>query len=119
MEILRRITRKIKNHTKTAICGGVSILAVLGGYVWALIALRGSQATLILHFNNLSGINQYGGMSQIVFWGLFGLLAVSVNTLLALELADRERFLSKMVSAATVAFAALLFIAFAAIIGVN
>lgn len=96
-----------------------------GGWIWAYVALRHAAGTagqgtpLILHFNDLSGITAVGGIGTITFMGILGVAVVTLNSLVALELSGRDRFLAKLAAVATLVFAALLFVAFAAIISVN
>ena len=96
----------------------------LGGGLWAYLALSaaagsGPAAPLILHYDDLSGITAVGGIGTVSFAAVFGVLAVLVNFLVALELDARDWFLGKFTAGATLVFAILLFIGFAAIIGVN
>ena len=96
-----------------------SFLLVLGGTLWAYFALRGIGQPLILHFNDLAGITQIGSALSFLGVGTLGILGVGVNFILALELEARDRFFAKLLAAATLFMSALLFISFAAIIGVN
>ena len=51
--------------------------------------------------------------------GFLGVAVVFMNFFLATDLEDRDWFLGKFTAAATLGFAALIFIGFAAIISVN
>ena len=97
-----------------------SLIFVLGGFIWALAMLsRASQALLILHFNDLSGITALGSVGKVMRVGILGLVVVGMNTAIAFEFEQRRSFLGKFLAGATLLFAALLFIAFAAIIKAN
>lgn len=98
---------------------GLSLSLVAGGWLWAWLYLRKIEQTLILHFNSLSGINLVGGVRELAGFGILALVVVAVNFVLALALEERDWFLGKLLAAATLAFAALIFIGFAAIISVN
>lgn len=87
--------------------------------MWAYSALRDVQGPLIIHFNNFVGINQIGSLTVLLGVGAVGAVAVLINFFIALELEARDRFLGKLVVAATLLFSILLFISFAAIISVN
>jgi hypothetical protein len=112
----------MKKFLKYKLVGCLSALSfafAIGGPVWAYVALHGVPTPLILHFNNLRGINQVGSVGDLSQIGIVGLLIVSINTAIALELETRNRFWGKFVAALTLFLAALLFIGFAAIINVN
>jgi hypothetical protein len=109
----------MKYRSVSAVSFGALAL-VVGGWAWAYFALRGiTNAPLILHFDDLSGITAIGGIGMIMFMGALGTLAVLVDAAIALSLEARDPFLGKLTAALTFIFAALLFIAFAAIINVN
>ncbi len=99
--------------------GLAAILFVAGGWIWAYFTLRRIAQPLILHWNALIGINLVGGLSDLTVIGIFGLSITLVNFFIALTLEERDRFLGKLVAGATFFFGLLLFITFAAIIGVN
>ena len=93
---------------------------VVSGWVWAYTALRGvTNAPLILHFDDLTGITAVGTLANITFVGILGTVIVLMNFVIALELEARDGFLGKLAAATTFIFAVLLFIAFVAIINVN
>lgn len=98
---------------------GVSFVLVAGGWLWAWLYLREIDQTLILHFNDRVGINLVGKPGDLAGFGVLALIAVVINSILALALEERDWFLGKLLAAATLAFAALIFIGFAAIISVN
>ena len=111
---------KFLNHRLvTALCAAASLF-IVGGFAWAFFALRavGGQS-LILHFNDVDGITNVGGLGTIIFMGMFGALVALMNLATALELDVRGPFLGKFLAAMTLIFSVLLFIAFAAIINVN
>jgi hypothetical protein len=93
---------------------------VLGGFGWALAALgaRGG-GPLILHFNDVSGITQLGGVGALWYAGIFAMIAVAINYVIALELGARDGVMGKTMAVITLAAAILLFIACAAILSVN
>ena len=121
---------KVRLARAVSILSAGAFMLSLGGGLWAYFALRGAATApgamqgaggtqVILHWNDLSGITSAGGLGAVVFMAIFGVAASLLNFAIALELDARDRFLGKLVAAATFAFAVLLFIAFAAIISVN
>ena len=97
----------------------LSFVLVLGGTIWSYFALRGIAQPLILHFNNLAGINQVGGVADLLQFGGTGIVFVLVNFFIALELEERDVFAGKLLAAAALFVSVLIFIGFAAIISVN
>ncbi len=97
----------------------LSAVSVAAGTLWAYSALKSAGSILILHFNNVVGINQIGGVGELIGVGITGLIVVVVNFLIAMELEARDLFLGKLLTGATLLFGILLFIGFAAIISVN
>ncbi len=116
---MRNVIEIIKRHRLVAGAFGISLALAAGGWLWAWLALRNAEQTLILHFNNRSGINLVGGAGDLAGFGTLALVVVAVNFILALALEDRGWFLGKLLAAATLAFAVLIFIGFTAIISVN
>lgn len=102
---------------------GISFLAgfllIAGGFLWSFLSLRGLAEPFIIHWNAARGINQIGGLMDLIIMGAFGELVIIANFFIALELDVRDRFLGKLVAAATLFFAFLLFLTFRAIIAVN
>jgi hypothetical protein len=96
-----------------------SLLFTLGGFVWALIALRGAGSSIVLHFNDIAGITSIGGFGLVEFMGIFGILVVFVNGAIAFEFDRRDPFLGKLIAALTLLLSILLFIGFASIMRVN
>lgn len=114
--------KKISRAKAVSVALVAALGFALGGWLWAYSSLRGAAAAgtpLILHFNDISGITAVGGMASITFMGILGVAVVLLNSAIALALEERDRFLGKLAAAMTLAFAALLFLAFAAIINVN
>jgi hypothetical protein len=111
--------RKITTYKFVSILSGISLLFVLGGMGWAYFALRGLQAPLIVHFDDLRGVTQTGGLGIFMAAGIFGLIVVCLNAVVALEIESRMPFFGKFTAILTLVFAVLLFIGFSAIIGVN
>ena len=97
----------------------VSLLFVLGGWLWAYLTLRKIAEPLILHFNSISGITQIGNLRDIANIAVLGLITIFVDFWLAIELEERDRFLGKLLAAGGLFLSILIFIGFAAIIGVN
>ena len=58
-------------------------------------------------------------MGDLLNTAIFGLVVVLVNFGIALALEERDRFLGKLIAAATAVFAILLFIGFSVIMSVN
>jgi hypothetical protein len=114
----RLLSRAIEHRVVAAALGG-SFLLVLGGWLWAWLTLRGSDQPIIVHFNPIVRINQVGTAADLHPIGIFSLLVVLVNFFLAIDLEERDRFLGKLVAAATLGFAILIFIGFSVIISVN
>jgi len=112
--------KRIQKHRIVSIVSGAAVLFTLGGFFWAYFALRAvGSGPFILHFNDIDGITQVGGLSSLVFMGFFGLVVTLMNFAIALELEEKDGFLGKITAVATLGFAILLFIAFAAILNVN
>jgi hypothetical protein len=116
---MTQILNSIKKHRITAGVFGFSFALVAGGWLWAWLYLKKIDQTLILHFNDISGINLVGKVGDLAGFGVLALVVVAMNFVLALALEDRSWFLGKLLAAATLAFAVLIFIGFAAIISVN
>ncbi len=113
-------TQKFKEHRTVVLLSAIAMVFILGGCVWSLSALGGVTGNpLILHWNETDGIKRVGGVGMVAFMGGFGALAALMNFFIAIEFDARGRFLGKWLAAMTLAFAVLLFIAFAAIINVN
>ncbi len=97
-----------------------SLALTVSGWLWAYFTLRNIADTpLILHFDDLSGITAVGGSGTLTFMGIFGIMVVAINFLIALALDARDRVLGKLAAAVTFVFSLLLFVAFAAIVNVN
>ena len=80
----------------------VSFFLTIYSTVWAYVALHSFSQQLILHFSEYGGITKTGGVSE-----------------LAHLLEERERFLGRLLTGATLFTAILIFIAVSAIISVN
>lgn len=92
---------------------------VVGGAAWAYGALRSINQPLILHFSSYVGINQVGGLGELLGVATVAMVVVLLNFFLAANAREHDVFLSRFISAATFVFAVLIFIGFAAIISVN
>ncbi|MDE2019236.1 MAG: hypothetical protein KGJ13_02710 [Patescibacteria group bacterium] len=98
----------------------MSLFFSLGGFLWAVLALRGlGGGPFVLHFNDMLGITMIGGWDTILFMGILGIFVVVFNTAIAFEFESRSRFLARFLVALTLVLSVLLFIGFASIIGVN
>lgn len=111
--------RNWRKHKSLAFFFALSLAFVLGGALWAYFALRGFSEPFVLHFDDIIGITQIGGVEALAAAGFVGTIIVAINAVLAMELEQRERFLGRMIAGATLLFALLLFMGFAAIISVN
>ena len=97
----------------------LSLFLVSGGAIWAYFALKNIDRPLILHFNDMVGIMQIGGVVRLIAVGVTGIIAVIVNFNLAMQLKPRNDFLARILAAWTLLISFLIFISFAAIISVN
>jgi hypothetical protein len=114
------MVKKILKHKPVFGLSVAALAFVLGGFFWAYSSLGSvSGVPLILHFSDLQGITQTGGLDLIVFMGVFGAIVVIMNSFIAMELVERDRFLGTLTASMTLLFAVLLFIAFVAILNVN
>ncbi len=112
--------RKIIKHKVVggACCTAIGI--VLAGLLMAYFGLwDAGNGPLIIHFNDMNGITNIGNLWDIILMGILGLIVTFINFFIAMELEERDRFLGKVVAAASVMFAVLLFISFAAILNIN
>lgn len=127
---MRALWKKIVRSKAVSVMSLAALVLALGGALRAYAVLGGASGgsggtfgtagtPLILHYNDLLGVTAVGGIGVVAFMGIFGAAAVLLNFFVALELDARDRFLGKLAAAATLVFAALLFIAFAAIMNVN
>ncbi len=110
---------KLTRYKIVNVAFGLCALFVLGGLLWAFAALRGISQPLIIHFTNYGGINQTGSLRDLANIGVLGSIIVFINFYIALRLEERDRFLGKFLAAGTLFISILIFIGFAAIIGVN
>lgn len=110
---------KIKKYKLVSGLLAVSFGLVLAGFLWAMLSLTRENGLLTLHFNDLQKITAVGGTGLVVFMGIFGIIAVLLNSCLALEFEGRNPFFGKLTAVLTLVFAVLLFISFAAILSVN
>jgi amino acid permease len=93
-----------------------SFIVVCGGALWAYFILSAAGGALTIHFNDIAGINQLGRVSDLLLVGGTAAIIVVVNFFLTLEIAARDKFFAWLFTAATLVFAILIFIGFAAII---
>jgi hypothetical protein len=112
--------KKIMGHRTVALLSVFSLCLVLAGMIWVYGTLRNyGSGPIILHFDDINGITQVGNATAFLGIGIFGIIAVLINGFLALALDERDAFLGKFLASMTLVFAILLFIGFAAIVGVN
>ncbi len=110
---------KIKRYKLVSGLTLISLLLVLSGFLRAMISLERVSGPFILHFDDVRGITAIGDAGAIIFAGIFGIVVIFLNGFLAFELEERNTLFGTLVAVVTLAFAILLFIAFAAIISVN
>ncbi|MBI4085017.1 MAG: hypothetical protein HY432_00730 [Candidatus Liptonbacteria bacterium] len=111
--------RKILEHKAVGLTFVISLLFVLSGWIWTLSALRNTHQPLIVHFNNVLGINQIGGLKDLSAVAIFGIVSLLFDFVISIEFDKRDKFLGKFTAAAGLFFSILIFIGFAAIISVN
>lgn len=112
--------KKFFNENFITVFCAAALAFVVGGFTWAFFELRATGTnSLILHFNSVQGITTVGGLGLIIFMGVFATLIVFMNFAIAREFSTRDQFFGRFLAVLTLAFAILLFIAFAAIIRVN
>ena|SRR6185437_2824310 len=116
--------RAIAKHRLTSLIGLASIFLVLGGFFWAYGMIGPGAGTslgapLILHFNDMEGITAVGGFVDVIYMAILGLLMILIDIGAAFALEERDPVLAKVLSAAGLVLAVLLFIAFTVIINVN
>lgn len=97
----------------------LALALAAGGWLWAWLMLGNSSHSLILHFNELSHVNQRGDFSDLSGFAVFALGAIIIDYFIALELESREKFLARILTVSSVGLGLLIFIGFAAIISVN
>lgn len=111
--------QKVQKYKVTTLTFLLSLILVLGGTIWAYVTLHSSSQPLILRFSEYAGITNIGNIWDVMGLGAFGLLLVAINFFLAINLQEREKFLGKILTGATLFLAILIFITLSAIISVN
>lgn len=114
-----KILELSKKHRLISGIFAVSFFLTVYASIWSYVALGSSSQQLILRFSEYEGITKTGGILDLVLLGCFGCLLVIVNYILALLLEEREHFLGRLLTGATLFTAVLIFIAVSAIISVN
>lgn len=112
----------LKKLFKFKVLGGVfalSLVFVIAAWFWAYVSLKDIPQPLIIHYSEYAGIDQIGSLWSLAAVAVFGLAVVVMNFLIAVELEERDALMGKLVAGLTLFFAILIFIGFAAIIGVN
>ncbi len=97
----------------------VSLTLVLGGWAWSYFDLKTISDPLVIHYSQGVGIDQVGYAGDLAKVGIFGMVVILINFLIAVELEQKERFLGRLTSGVTLLLGLLIFIYFAAIISVN
>lgn len=116
---MRNFLSKVLEHKWISLSSLLSLGLVVGGWIWVVISLRGITQPLIIHFNDYVGINRIGGLKDVSSLAIFGVIAVILNFLMALEFEDRDWFWGKLLALVSVLVAGLIFISFVVIINVN
>ncbi len=111
--------QKILKHRTVSLIFLFSFLLVIVGWVRAYFMLKGITQPLVIHFNNAFGINQTGGLRDLLAVGFFGIVSLAADFFLSIELDERDRFMGKLTAASGLFFAILIFIGISAIISVN
>ncbi len=112
---------KIMKHKAVSAASLAAIALALGGFCWAYFGLQAAAggSPLVIHFDDMNGITKIGNLWDIATIGILGVIITVMNFFIATELEEHDRFLGKITAAASVLFAVLLFIAFAAILSIN
>ena len=97
----------------------MSFLLVILGMAWAYASFRSTVSPIILQFNNYDGITKIGSLIELELFGVFGLVMLSINLLVANTLEKRALFLANLAAVWSFFLGTLLFLGFAAIISVN
>lgn len=119
LNFVRGMFRRISKSKVLSAVFLTSFGFVSAATIWTYVATKNVGGPIVVHFNNVSGINQIGTFVDLLLVGVTSAVAVIINFFLALELEKRDLFLGKIVAAATLFLSILIFIAFAAIISVN
>ena len=114
------MVKKILQHRTVSLLSLLSLCLTLGGALWAWLSLAGINTPIyIIHFNDMNGITEVGGLGNIIAIGFFGLIIAIANAFIAYELEEKDPFLGKLLAGTGVVVSILLFMAFAAILNVN
>lgn len=114
-----RLWRKIFRYKFQNLTFLLATVLILGGWIWAFLALRNLPKGIVTGFNSDVLINQIGSVSDFSAIGFFGILMVFFNFLISTELESRDSRFAKAVALVTALIGVLIFIYFSAIIGVN
>jgi hypothetical protein len=113
------LERIIKHKAVSAACLS-AIFITLAGFLWVYFGLRMTgSGPFVIHWNDMNGITEVGGLWSVAAVGMLGIFITVIDFFIATELEEREPFLGKVVATASALFAVLLFIAFAAILGMS
>lgn len=112
--LLRRV---FENKLRSGLFAAAAAL-ISTAWLWAWLELNDQASQLVVHFNN-AGLVQIGTLTYLHRAAATGIIVVALNFWIALELEERDRFWGAFVAGATLLFAVLLFIGFAAIINAN
>ena len=113
------MTALLSGYRRLIVFFAASAALILAGAAAAWAILRDIREPLILHYSAYTGINQIGGIFTLLGVAATGLVLVGLNALIAFALEDRETLWAELLALLTLLVAALLFIAFMAIISVN
>ena len=111
--------KKIAANKLLSVIFLISFLLLSVAILWASFAMRGSSGPLILHFDNISGITVIGNFVTLLLFGATGIIISVLNFFIALEFEARDWFWGKLMAAATLVLAFLIFVGFMSIIAVN
>ena|SRR3989344_8711514 len=109
----------LSQHKEILALFALALLLLAAGFFAAYFSLAPIAEPLILHWSEYTGIDRIGSVFDLALVAATGLVLWLVNLAFALALEKRDRLLGKIVALGTLFMAALLFLAFVAIISVN
>lgn len=101
------------------ILAGISVVLNLASWLWIYFKVPAAAAPFILHYNIFFGRDLLGERWQLFQAPFTGLVIMAVNFTLGWLLFAKDRFLTWMILAATIACEALLVYASGVIISIN
>ena len=108
-----------EKHAIVLVTALTAFVLAFSAWLWAYVALRNVAGPLIIRFNNYAGITQIGGLREMGWIAVSGIVFILADSMIALALDERDGLMGKILSLAALFLAVLLFISFAAIISVN